>query len=376
MSKKVAIVVSTYPPYSGGMGNVAETQARLLREKGFDVSVYTPKYKTTLKVDGLNQLPAILKYGNAAWLPQIKNKVKQAHIVFLHYPFFGVAEIFSLCGVRKKQKLVVYYHMDNVGQGLWRIIFYIYHKLFLGLLIKKADAVMVSTKDYAKESLLKTYLQKWPNKFYEVPLSVDVNKYFPGVKLAELTAKYSLDINTPVAIFVGGLDSAHYFKGVENLIIAWQKVCFKIENAKLFIIGEGDRRHFYEQSAKKFNLSDKIVFCGFVPSLIEYYRLADVFVLSSVDRSEAFGLVILEAMASGCPIVASNLAGVRAVVKEGETGYLVDPKNLNDLSEKLIKILENKDVRFRFSQKSRDIAVTNYSEEKVGNALAQILSNL
>ena len=110
-------------------------------------------------------------------------------------------------------------------------------------------------------------------------------------------------------------------------------------------------------------LVDKVCFaCGVDNNgLAEFYRNADSLVFPSVDRSEAFGLVALEAQASGIPVIASDLAGVRTVIKDRRTGLLVEPNNVVDLAEKVEAMLKNPDVRNQFAQNSRRHAEEKFS---------------
>ena len=104
-------------------------------------------------------------------------------------------------------------------------------------------------------------------------------------------------------------------------------------------MGNGNLRVEYERLAKELDLGEHVIFACSVSEedLPKYYNLADLFVLSSIDSSEAFGLVILEAMASGVPVIASNLPGVRTLVKEGVTGYLAKAGDSEDLALKIDK---------------------------------------
>ena len=94
--------------------------------------------------------------------------------------------------------------------------------------------------------------------------------------------------------------------------------------------GDGEWRTEYEAQARA-SLGDRVRFVGDVAdeTLPDYYRAADALALPSIDRTEAFGLVLLEALACGTPVVASRLPGVRTLVDDGRTGFLVDPGDLD-----------------------------------------------
>src|SRR5262249_47181729 len=136
--------------------------------------------------------------------------------------------------------------------------------------------------------------------------------------------------DAPTVFFLARLDRTHYFKGLHLLIDAVARV----PDAVLVVGGDGEWRAQYEARARD-SLGERAHFVGDVPdeALPAHYRAADVVASPSVDRTEAFGLVILEALACGTPVVASRLPGVRTLVDEGRTGYLVEPGNVDQLAE-------------------------------------------
>ena len=126
---KIAILTSTFPPYAGGIGNVATANALELVKLGHQVTIFTPEYqKVAEEVHNLSikRIKPLFKYGNAACLPKIVKLLKGYDIIHLHYPFFGVAEILWLRSRKLKinhSKLIIHYHMDVVGSGFLKKIF-------------------------------------------------------------------------------------------------------------------------------------------------------------------------------------------------------------------------------------------------------------
>jgi len=344
---KIAIVTSTFPPYKGGMGNVAYFHAKELSARGNEVTVFCPKgLRGQFENEGfrVEYLGPIIRYGNAAWVPQLYWRLKGFDVVHLHYPFFGGAEavwLWKKKGNKEIKKLVMTYHMDTVGKGWLGVIFKVYKKLFLDKIIDAADKVLISTQDYARNGDLADYIEQDPEKFIVSNLGVDIERFSPGPKPDELVRQYNLVADDFVLLFVGGLDKAHYFKGLDYLL----KAVAMIGNSdiKLIVVGEGELKKGYEESAKRLGIEKRVHFAGPVSNedLPGYYRLCDVFVFPSIDKSEAYGLVALEAGACAKLTIASNLPGVRFVVKDNETGILVEPKNADELAEKIKYLLNN-----------------------------------
>jgi glycosyltransferase involved in cell wall biosynthesis len=349
---KIAHLVSTFPPYRGGIGNIAFHFARGLTLLGDQNEVFTPNYdgkEKGVEMEGfkVHRLTPWIKYGNAAMVPQLFWKLSDFDIIHIHYPFFGGAEwpyLMKSVFIRTP-KIVLSYHMDVIGDGILKPFFRLYGKTVLPLLFRHSDAVIVSTRDYAESSLISPFLNQ--KLVYEIPYGV-TSRFHPKEKNKMLVARLKLSTESRVLLFVGGLDRAHYFKGVPNLISAMRLL--NDRNLKLLLIGNGDRIPIYREQVRKEGLQDQVHFVSGVADeeLPDYYNLADLVVLPSINRSEAFGIVLIEAMACGRPVVASSLPGVRAIINDRQNGLLAAPGDLGDLSEKLRYMLEHPALREEF----------------------------
>jgi len=361
---KVAQIVCTLPPYGGGIGVVAHHYASELDKMGHDVVVFTPKTSKSTKYNTrypVKRLRPWLRFGNAAILPQLIWKLRKFDVIHLHFPFFGAAFFVYLLKLikGKKMKLVISYHMDVVGSGPLKFFFKLYNKFWLHWIIKVADKIIVASCDYTEGSNISDYFYKNKSKFVEIPFGVSA-VYSPQKKNPSLMRKYNLSSDDKIVGFVGGLDPAHYFKGVNFLITAISRIPDR--NVKAVIVGKGSLIKKYKKQALTLGVNDRIIFAGYVANetLPEHYNLFDLFILPSVDKSEAFGLVLLEAMACGKPLIASNLKGVRSVVIPGENGLLVEPKNPKDIVDKINIIFTNDKIREEFQLNGINIANKKY----------------
>lgn len=298
---------------AGGIGQVVEEQAARLSQRGHEVTVFSPA-----------NLRPLLRFGHAAWIPSLNKKLAGFDIIHLHYPFFGSAGRVVSC-----KNLVITYHMDTLGQGIYRPIFRAYQKFCMPRIIRSADRVLVSSMDYAKHGDLAPLLDELKDRITELPFGVDTTRFHPAPSSA-----YSRELDQTKFLFVGGLDRAHYFKGVSILLRAFARLN---NTTRLRLVGSGDLLEEYKKQAKRLGIEDRVEFCGRVSAddLPACYRQADCFVLPSTDRSEAFGLVLLEAQASGCPVIASDLPGVRTVFENQKTGILVKPGDEESLYQAL-----------------------------------------
>lgn len=377
MGLKIAQIICTYPPYKGGMGTSVQNFAKYLAETGHEITVFTPLYKRGKQVLAeerssvkvlIRRIKPFFAFGNAAILTKLLPELNDFDIVHLHYPFFGTAELVAAKKFfgRKKMKLIVHYHMDNKTKGLKGKLFSLARFITMPFVLAMADEITCASLDYIKHSHISGYWNRHKDKFTQVSFGVDT-KIFTKLEGRE-------QLPTKQILFVGGLDVAHYFKGVENLILAFKKISTN-PDYRLWIVGQGNLEGYYQQVAKDLGLTDQVRFINNADTtekLVQLYNQASVLVLPSINCGEAFGLVLLEAMACGTPVIASNLPGVRSVFHNGKQGLLVQPGNVNDLAEKILMIIDHPERSKEYSQATRNWVQSKYTWEKVAERLNAI----
>ncbi|MCX6744224.1 MAG: glycosyltransferase family 4 protein [Candidatus Parcubacteria bacterium] len=369
---KIAQVVCRFKPYKGGISNVAYDYALGLSKLGHQVTVFTPLYNdkdNEVKFDQFEvvRLKTYFKFGNAGFLPQLGKLLRDFDVINLHYPFFGGAEIIYRLKKQKKDeiKLVINYQMDVLGKGLKKIIFGLYNKFLMPRIIASADKVIVSSFDYAQNSDIAGLMAAQSQKFIAIPPGVNLDKFSPASKDQELLDKFNIKPDDKVLLFVGGLDRAHYFKGLEFLINSYKDL--NSEKIKILIIGEGDLKSKYQQQVLDLGLIDHILFAGVTTDqdLPKYYNLADAVILPSIDRSEAFGIVLIEAMACAKPVITADLPGVRSVYANNVSGFSFAVLNKDDMIAKIKKLLFNDDLRIKMGQAARERVEKMYGQQKL-----------
>jgi len=374
---KIAHIVCASPPYTGGMGNVCLEQAKELTKLGHKVVVFTPQYKKNVPlleyINGfkIQRLKPFFKFGNAAFLPTLPKKLKKFDIIHLHWPFAGTGELITL-DRSLSSKLIIQYHMDLIDTGIRGFVFFLYNVLFNKRLVKAGQRILVSSFAYLKVSKIKKYYQKFKSKFIISPFGVEQDRFFPEEKNKNLLLKYAIKNDEKIILFVGGLDRAHYFKGVEVLLKAVANKDLVSLSVKLIIVGDGDLREGYEKLTEDLGISDKVIFAGRVSNevLPQYYNLCDIFVLPSVSRSEAFGLVSLEAMACAKPIIVSNLPGPNSLV-EGN-GFIVKVNDAEDLFQKIKKLIEDEKLSVNFGNQSLKLVQAKYNWPQIVKDIEKI----
>jgi len=196
-----------------------------------------------------------------------------------------------------------------------------------------------------------------PGYYNIIPNGIDVEHFSPDVAPIEEFCDGKQNI-----LFVGRLERR---KGLNYLIKAYLQVKREIPNSRLIVVGPGRRpRKKYEKWIMRNGLRD-VVFVGYVPyaELPRYYKTADIFCSPATGR-ESFGIVLLEAMAIGKPVVASNIDGYASVITHGEEGLLVPPKDSRGLAQALISLMSDETLRQQMGARGR-LTAKEYSWEQI-----------
>jgi len=215
------------------------------------------------------------------------------------------------------------------------------------------------------------YARKYVPGYYNIiPNGIDLEHFTPSVSPIDRFCDGKLNV-----LFVGRLEKR---KGVNYLLKAYQQVKREIPNSRLIIVGPGTRlRKKYEKQVVRSGLED-VVFVGYVAyaDLPKYYKTADLFCAPATGQ-ESFGIILLEAMAMGKPVVASNIEGYASVMTHGIEGFLVPPRDDKALSKSLISLMADKSLCQQIGAKGK-LKAAKYSWEhiaqRVFNYYARILS--
>ncbi len=370
---RIAHVTATYPPYRGGTGNVCFHDARELARRGHCVHVFTaaaPGYPAESVGDGVHvhRFRPLVRVGNAPLTPQLVVALHAFDVIHLHYPFLG-GEATALAARVRRIPLVITYHQDVLLNGLLGGVERILRASVGHITLRSAARVLFTSADYGRASHVRPMLRH--RQIGALANGVDASVFAPGAPSRELSERYRASPGDRVVLLVAGLDRAHYFKGVDVLLSALAALP---ANVKSVIVGDGDLRRQYEAAAAGLGLADRVSFAGRVADcdLPDYYRLADVTVLPSTTMGEAFGLVLLESLASGAPVIASNLPGVRTVVDHGRDGLLVPPADAAALAEAISRVFGDEMARKAMGLAGRRKVESRYDWQCIGEQLEEV----
>lgn len=247
------------------------------------------------------------------------------------------------------------------------ITFHVAHEVFLADFLLKHLSPLWKKFDQrldgriAISKVAAGYAQKFsPGPFKIIPIGVDLQRFHP--KVPQISQFKDGKINL---LFVGRLDKR---KGIEYLLKAYQRLSRVEPRVRLIIIGDGPEKKKARDFVKKENLKE-VKFVGYVSSqdLPSYYATADIF-CSPATHGESLGVVLLEAMASGLPMVAFDNPGYRSVFPDFGQGFLVPKKNISALAQALLILVTNPGLRKELGQKNRDY-VKRFAWSKVGKEI-------
>jgi glycosyltransferase involved in cell wall biosynthesis len=211
-----------------------------------------------------------------------------------------------------------------------------------------------------------------PNRVKMFPCAIDGDKFTPGDQLPELVEKYSLK-GAKVLMTVARLWSGDIYKGVDVTIRALPQIAEIFPEVKYLVIGRGDDQPRLAQLAEDLGVSDRVVFAGFVPTeqLIAHYRLADAYIMPS---QEGFGIVYLEAMACGIPVLSGDDDGSADPLQDGKLGWRVPHRDLDAVAVACIEILKGDDQRCD-GQWLREQAIATFGMDAFQQQLLSLVKN-
>lgn len=263
----------------------------------------------------------------------------KADILHVHVPNPGV--ILAALWAKPQIPIVVTYQSDHVRQRFRGLLFRPLERRFY----RSVSAILTTSPAYATGS---TLLQAYIDRVMVLPLGIDAQPFLePSLKDRQEANRIRQRYPGPVWLCCGRLT---YYKGLIHAVRALSKL-----PGTLLIIGDGPERGRLEAEAARLRLTDRVFFLGTVPRVVPYYHAAFAFLFPSNARSEAFGLVQLEAMASGCPVINTAIphSGVAWVSRHLETGFTVPMNDPAALAEAARCLLDDCDLRDRLAAAAR-----------------------
>ena len=229
----------------------------------------------------------------------------------------------------------------------------------------KSDFVTMPTKQ-AIEHLIYAKGEEFPVPVAAVSNGVDLSHFKPGRVEKAMYEKYGVPEGRPIVLYVGRVDPE---KKVGVVIEAFSLVLSKVPEAMLVVVGDGVDLARLKKEAARLGVSKSVKFLGkvLVPDLYEIYKMGSVFATAS--EIETQGIVLIEAAASGLPLVAVNAGAVAEVCVNGENGFLCEAGNVSEIGGAIEKILVDDKLREKFARRSVEIAAEHDFEKTLDKFL-------
>ncbi len=363
---KISIFVKKFPPRGlAGAEIAAYNIAKYFTKKQHEVHVITTLYK-----DGKRETIDEGFFVHSILWPEIKflgglffwlnafRQLKKINPNIMHFQGTDISLFtFFLIKIQKKPFVVWAQGSDVYFQSKIK-------RLTSKIILKNADSVIALTED------MKNHLKNiYEREILIIPNGIDLSK-FEYLPKDNYYSKFGFEKNTKIILYVGTFRPV---KGLKYLIEAMKIIGDK--EKRLVIIGHGKEKDDLENLVKNLNLKDCVTFIGKTPNqeVIRFMASSDVFVLPSL--SEGFPIVILEAMASGLPIVATKVRGLPEIFKDGQNGFLVEPRNPEKIAEKILLILNDEELSKRISKNNLE-EVKKYDWKIVIDKLENIYFNI
>ncbi len=364
-----------YPPINGGIETAVRDIAEGLVARQWRVEILCANVERGTMIDsGAIPVTRVSSWGQVAstsmtpsLIPWLRRRQRAHDVVHVHLP--NPMANLAIWLTRPSAKLVIHWHSDIVKQ---KQLLKIYAPL-QNWLLRRADAIIATSPPYAETS---PWLRAFREKVHFVPLCVK-DARTPETALQRQSQAEALRARYPGKKIVFALGRMTYYKGFNVLIEAARSLS---DDTVVLIGGGGELLASLREQVANAGLSERVHLIGRVADadLPAYYEAADVFCLPSLMRSEAFGLVMLEAMSFARPVVATRIvgSGVPWVNVDGETGLNAEPGDPASLSVALRRLLDDPALARTLGEGGRQRYETYFTIEKMTDALLGVYAHI
>ncbi len=372
---RIAQVSPWFYPHLGGVESHVASISRELAARGHEVTVVTTRHtssaaerETMEGFDVIRVKPRMVALRTPI-APRIRGVLRSlpADIIHAHLPPPLSAHYAADAAELRGLPLVLTYHCDvEIPSPVGSLIETVYRRSLGASTLERAAKVVVTTRTYAATSRA-----VWRHDPVIIPNAVDVQRFSPENDGRGVRTKLKIPADRPFVLLVGRIVP---HKGVEHLVEAARY----LSGVQIVVAGEGASLEAMEHLADSLGVRDRVRFLGRVSqeALPRLYAACDVFVLPSVSRLEAFGIVALEAMATGKAVVVADIPGVREVIEDGKEGLLADPVNPQDLAEKIRRLVEDPALRERMGRAGREKVLASFTVERVVDQLLEVYNSV
>jgi len=383
----ILLISHFFPPHLGGVETATYNTAKKLAEFGHKVIVLTSTCKNEkrkqyecegfsiyrFKPFELPQLKIIPQISSLGIMPgaifQLPKLIKKHNIHLIHVEgrLFPISYVSAILNELIFKRPMIVSAQGRLEVGITGLIENVFDIIITKPIYQKLKKI-ICVSESLKKRLLRFKIRE--EKLFVIPNGVDISK-FTRIKSTNLLDSYiSEKNNIKKVVFVGRLDVQ---KGVKYLIKAIPRVLKEYKKVHFFILGNGNLEKELKKLARTLNILTNITFLETIrlEKMPEFYSSADIFCLPSLH--EGFPLSIAEALSIGLIIVASSTEGIPEAIMENRNGFLVEPRNISQLADKLLKALNLNDLEISKIQKNNiNLAKSTYSWENIVRQIERV----
>ena len=357
-------MVGQFPPHIGGVGVHIHTLSKELIKQGHEVYVITYPHKDIKDIDGIHVIGT--KGVNIPGLrglffainaeKELKKLIEKENIDIIHGHYLLPAGWASVkAGKSTNTKTYVTSHGSDMFETYKKQKF---TRPLINKVLKDADVVL-AVSEALKDEIIKTNIPNIKEKTRLHWNSIDVSKFKTTEEnkdkfKKELVQEFGIDVDKPIILFVGNIIKR---KNVELLIDAKKEMSVE---ANLVIVGDGPQSKELKEKCEKEDIQN-VYFTGTRRDVEDVIPSCGLLVLPSF--SESFGLVLIEALSCGKPVIGSNVGGIKEIITE-DVGLLIDPNDPTDLANAIDRVLSDEELMERFKSNARDRA-KDFGETKL-----------
>jgi glycosyltransferase involved in cell wall biosynthesis len=384
---RILVVTSSFPRFPGDSSGIFILNlCKELQKLGIGIEVLAPhaygsRWHETWDGIQLSRFSYFypLRFQKLCYGAGILKNIKQSPAARLQLPFFILFEMAYALWIARKGKVDLVHAHWSIPQGVTGLLLGKFlgipcvtslhgsdvHGLnlpFLRGLNKKVILASEVCTANSRATAQRAQEISGRNDIRVIPMGVDID--FFSASAGRTSGLRHNGKQGRIVLYAGRLIDV---KGVEYLIRAFPAVLERQTDAKLLVVGSGPRKEDLISLSESLHLQGKVIFHDAVSQeeLVRYYSMAEVFVLPSVTtderETEGLGVVLLEAMACGVPVIGSAVGGIPDIIRDQETGLLVRPKDPGDLAEKINRVLIEEDLGQRLSEKGRGFVRERFS---------------
>ena len=375
---KILIYTHEFYPFSGGIANWTLEIVKGLKNLGQDVTVLAPKY---------NKKPYCLPELRAVRIKRMPLAIR-GRLSYL----IGIIFFITVFSSKRYEKVII---CDNISQVVGTILSFFIKAEYI-VIVNGTEILMHFSNNNIYQKIKARLITSFFSRAKIISISratrnllYEKGGYFKNVEVlycsidkkmiiakpkSEMLVKQMCLENRKIILTIARL---YPRKGHDMVVQALVEIKKKFPEVLYLIVGEGPNRKYLEDLVVSLNLSDNVTFTGEVPGVIDYLDLCNVFVMASreEDGVEGFGIVFLEAMARGKPVIGSRHGGVPEVISDGVSGYLVNPHDVYEIATTIIRLLSDSTAAREMGASGRKIVEFNFTTDIIAQKLLSTLND-